>query len=168
MVFYNVNSTLKMKNNKNKISQVIKALKINRNAKENLLAIVKNICDLFSRFSKFLRKTFKGSKTLTLSWRRPLSYRNQSTDLQSKSTDRFLYDNGLHHERVNACVFRSSPTITKLVAIWNMFKVNNKDSRTISLKSFLVCLLLTLNIFYTLFSCFYWWLWIGKYLLGNI
>ena len=67
MVFYNVNSTLKMKNNKNKISQVIKALKINRNTKENLLAIVKNICDLFSRFSKFLRKTFKGSKTLTLS-----------------------------------------------------------------------------------------------------
>ena len=27
---------------------------------------------------------------ITLSWRRPLSYRNQ-----------FLYDNGLHHERVN-------------------------------------------------------------------
>ena len=151
MVFYNVNSTLKMKNNKNKISQVIKALKINRNTKENLLAIVKNICDLFSRFYKFLRKTFKGSKTLTLSWRRPLWYRNQSIDLQSKSTDWFLYDHGRHHERVNACVFRSSPTITKLVAIWNMFKVNNKDSRTISSKSFLVCLLLTLNIFYALF-----------------
>ena len=37
---------------------------------------------------------------LTLSWRRPLSYRNQSTDLQSKSMDWFLYDNGLRHERV--------------------------------------------------------------------
>ena len=37
--------------------------------------------------------------TLTLSWRRPLSYRNQSRkqsiDLQSKSMDWFLYDNGL-------------------------------------------------------------------------
>ena len=37
---------------------------------------------------------------LTLSWRRPLSYRNQSIDLQSKSMDWFLYDRGLRHERV--------------------------------------------------------------------
>ena len=37
----------------------------------------------------------------TLSWRRPLSYRNQSIYLQSKSMDWFLYDNGLRHERVN-------------------------------------------------------------------
>ena len=40
-------------------------------------------------------------KVLTLSWRRPLSYRNQSIDLWSKSIDRFLFDNGLRHERVN-------------------------------------------------------------------
>ena len=38
---------------------------------------------------------------VTLSWRRPLSYRNQSIDLRSKSVDWFLYDNGLRHERVN-------------------------------------------------------------------
>ena len=38
---------------------------------------------------------------LTLSWRMPLSYRNQSTDLRSKSMDWFLYDNGLRHEMVN-------------------------------------------------------------------
>ena len=38
---------------------------------------------------------------LTLSWRRPLSYRNQSTGLRSKSMDWFLYDNVLRHERVN-------------------------------------------------------------------
>ena len=37
---------------------------------------------------------------LTLSWRRLLSYRNQSTELRSKSMDWFLYDNGLRHERV--------------------------------------------------------------------
>ena len=37
---------------------------------------------------------------LTLSWRRPSSYRNQSIDLPSKSMDWFLYDNGLRLERV--------------------------------------------------------------------
>ena len=40
-------------------------------------------------------------KCLTLSWLRPLSYRNQFIDLQRKSVDWFLYDNGLRHERVN-------------------------------------------------------------------
>ena len=38
---------------------------------------------------------------LTLSWRRPLSYRNQSIDLLRKLMDWFLYDNDLRHERVN-------------------------------------------------------------------
>ena len=36
-------------------------------------------------------------RNLTLSWWRPLSYRNQFTDFQSKSMDWFLYDNGLRH-----------------------------------------------------------------------
>ena len=40
---------------------------------------------------------------LTLSWRRPLSYRNQSIDLLRKSVDWFLYDNGLHHEKLKLC-----------------------------------------------------------------
>ena len=39
---------------------------------------------------------------LTLSWRRPISYRNQSIDLRSKSMDWFLYDIGLRHERVKS------------------------------------------------------------------
>ena len=38
--------------------------------------------------------------SLTLSWWRSLSYRNQSTDLQSKSMDWFLYDRDICHERV--------------------------------------------------------------------
>ena len=38
---------------------------------------------------------------LTLSWRRSISYRNQSIDLRSKSMDSFLYDISLRHERVN-------------------------------------------------------------------
>ena len=42
---------------------------------------------------------------LTLSWRRPLSYRNQSMDLLCKSVDWFLYDHGPRHERVNYCKF---------------------------------------------------------------
>ena len=37
---------------------------------------------------------------LTLSRRRPLSYRNQSINLLCKSMDWFLYDNGLRLERV--------------------------------------------------------------------
>ena len=37
---------------------------------------------------------------LNLSRRRPLSYRNQSIDLRSKSMDWFLYGNGLCLERV--------------------------------------------------------------------
>ena len=37
---------------------------------------------------------------ITLSWRRSLSKRNQSIDLQSKSMDWFLYNNGLRHERL--------------------------------------------------------------------
>ena len=40
------------------------------------------------------------TRPLTFSWRRPLSYRNQSIDLLCKSMDCFLYDNGLRHERV--------------------------------------------------------------------
>ena len=37
---------------------------------------------------------------LTLSWRRFLSYRNQSVDLLRQSMGWFLYDKGLRHERV--------------------------------------------------------------------
>ena len=37
---------------------------------------------------------------LTLSWRRPLSYKNQSIYLLSKSINWFLYYTGLRHERV--------------------------------------------------------------------
>ena len=43
--------------------------------------------------------------SLTLSRRRPLSYRNQSIDLLRKSIDWFLYHNGLRHERVNFKIY---------------------------------------------------------------
>ena len=44
--------------------------------------------------------TLSKKRVLTLSRRRPLSYRNQSIDLLCKSMDWFLYDNGLRLERV--------------------------------------------------------------------
>ena len=43
----------------------------------------------------------KNQGRLILSWRRPLSYRNQTIDLVCNSMDWFLYDNGLRHERVS-------------------------------------------------------------------
>ena len=46
-------------------------------------------------------KKFIGGKKLTVSWRRPLTYRNQSIDLLFKSMDWFLYERDPHHERVN-------------------------------------------------------------------
>ena len=53
--------------------------------------------------NKLLLDPWHSSKEqiLALSWRRPLSYRNQSINLQSKSMDWFLYDNGFRHERAN-------------------------------------------------------------------
>ena len=48
---------------------------------------------------------------LTLSRRRSLSYRNQSTDLLRKSMDWFLYDNGLRLERIK-CFLINQAQIT--------------------------------------------------------
>ena len=67
----------------------------------------------FPYFEEYKSKYFL-SIYLTLSWRRPLSYRNQSIDLQSKSMDCFLYDNGLCHERVNASRWLSIKLFWKL------------------------------------------------------
>ena len=47
--------------------------------------------------------TSENSRDLTLSWRKALSYRNQSIDFLRKSMDWFLYDNGLRLERVKFC-----------------------------------------------------------------
>ena len=44
----------------------------------------------------------KGFSNLTLSWRRSLSYRNQSIYLLHKSVHWFLYGNSLRHERVKS------------------------------------------------------------------
>ena len=49
--------------------------------------------------------------SLTFSWRRPLSNRDQSIDLQNW----FLYDNGLRHERVKEA---QSFYVIKVVFMW--------------------------------------------------
>ena len=57
------------------------------------------------------------SHSLTLSWRRSLSYRKQSIDLLSKSVDWFLYDNGLRHDRVKYTLIHSSKFLAYLFHI---------------------------------------------------
>ena len=49
----------------------------------------------------YISRSSSNNISLTLSWRRPILYRNQSIDLLRKSVDWFLYDIGLRHERVN-------------------------------------------------------------------
>ena len=66
-----------------------------------LISFIYRFCKTNFTFTHFQNITLSKSKVyLTLSWRRPLSYRNQSFDLLCKSIDWFLYDNGLRHERV--------------------------------------------------------------------
>ena len=62
---------------------------------------------------------------LTLSWQRPLSYRNQFIDLLCKSMDWFLYDNGLRHERVKCrpCCLRCL-LLMFLLSITSMLRFN--------------------------------------------
>ena len=50
--------------------------------------------------SQFTALTEALKDSLTLSRWGPISYRNQSTNLLCKSVDWFLYDIGLHRERV--------------------------------------------------------------------
>ena len=55
---------------------------------------------------------------LTISWRRLLSYRNQSIDLPSKAMDWFLYDIGLCHERVKRCGNLRKYNVYKSFSFW--------------------------------------------------
>ena len=75
----------------------------------------------------------------TLSWRTPLSYRNQSTGLLRKSMDWFLYDNGLRHERVKE--FGVIGTHSK---IYELISDSNKkiliNSTVNEIKQFFQCL----------------------------
>ena len=67
----------------------------------NMSDAVHSIRSLYKLLSSYQDRHIQNTvKHLTLSWRRPLSYRNQSIDLLSKSMDWFRYDNDLRHESV--------------------------------------------------------------------
>ena len=82
-----------------------------------------------------ITQSLGGGLYLNLPWRRPLSYRNQSIDLQNKSVDWFLYDIGLRHERVKeeqACtsqeknlvnILRNIRCFLKGILAWKIFSV---------------------------------------------
>ena len=59
---------------------------------------------------------------LTLSWRRSLSYKNQSIDLLCKSMDWFLYDRDHHHERVNTNTLTHFMPLISFYTPWNIRK----------------------------------------------
>ena len=67
------------------------------------------------------------SKYFNLSWRRPLSYRNQSIDLLRKSMDWFLYDNGLRHERVKRMHWTELNRIKDLINFLGKSRVREKS-----------------------------------------
>ena len=67
---------------------------------ENVQVLAKIEMDLSIWMRAINNSKHRHAIRLTSSWRRPLSYRNQSIDLRSKSMDWFLYDNGPRHERV--------------------------------------------------------------------
>ena len=88
-------------------------------------------------FPNLLHEPLPLISSLTLSWRRPISYRDQSIDLLRKSM--FLYDIGLRHERVKPFHFNyfklikitkrpRKPSNTSLlfdyIGLWNSMKIN--------------------------------------------
>ena len=72
---------------------------------------------------------------LTLSWRRPVPYRNQPIDLQSKSEDWFLYDRDLRHRWLNwwsSLVWSSKIILAILDSLWSSFAPLNNHAVTYS------------------------------------
>ena len=81
---------------------------------------------LFSVFRGYRRRpvswiglTRNICNTLTLSWRRSYSYRNQFIDLPCKSMDWFLYDRDLHHERVKLVFLLSNVNMYHCIEKWS-------------------------------------------------
>ena len=65
---------------------------------------------------------------LTLSWRGPLSYRNQSIELLCILMDWFLYDNGFCQERVNVVSKRSRLThLLPLISYYTLTKISENQ-----------------------------------------
>ena len=82
---------------------------------------------LFVFFFFFFQNLLKG---LTLSWRRPMSYRNQSIDLLRNSMDWFLDDIGLPHERVKKNNKPVSEVIVSMIAFSQHTTLDNQHDQT--------------------------------------
>ena len=63
----------------------------------------------------------------------PSSYRNQSIDLQSKSMDWFLYDNGLRHERVKEALIKVRTYLILLIIANSCVAIGVADLHGLSL-----------------------------------
>ena len=92
-------------------------------------------------------------------------YRKGNNNSYQKDTDVFFEKNShlnaaeLQLNIANLFKWLSTKfTYIHLNKVWNMFKVNDKDTRMKSINIILVSLLLTLNIFHTSSKCFYGWL----------
>ena len=70
-----------------------------------------------------VKRTLFRKLSLTLSWPRPISYRNQSSDLQSKSMDWFLYDNDFRYERVKNLIRRTKNIFILCILHYNKLAV---------------------------------------------
>ena len=86
-----------------------------KNKSRNKVSVIDKYSDLMSE------DLFQ---TLTLSWWRCLSYRNQSIYLLWKSIDWFLYDRDLRHERVDLLCYIYP-------AIICLLKVNNRNTHKV-------------------------------------
>ena len=88
---------------------------------------------------------------LTLSRRRPWSYRSQSINLLCKSMDWFLYDNGLRHESVKAIIKFKKKIFCQFITTiqHNVAIMRKKNSIAFHFSVFIV------YFEQTLFWCFY-------------
>ena len=80
-----------------KVKSAIQGFKAPLNRSDILLILDTQVIFSYSFIDLFI---FPCIQSFTFSWRRPIPYRNQSTDLLYKSMDQFLYYRDLHHERV--------------------------------------------------------------------
>ena len=83
------------------------------------------VCNNLLDLAELLIKTLQC--LLTLSWQRPLLYRNQSIDLLCKSMDWFLYDNALRHERVNLLSPGTTWQIFIIIILWKKIVTEKKN-----------------------------------------
>ena len=104
-----------------------------------LKSLVVQIIYIWLHLKFLLMASLRLDRRLSLSRRRPLSYRNLSIDLRSKSMDWFLYHNGLRLERVKRLYTNINAFICEILPLdyyWSITRVYIKDvTKILKLKS---------------------------------